>query len=368
MNTIKNLQLLNTYSTHNVGDAAIYASICTMAKELGFNQFSFKKLIDVNELSEHIGHEVQNSDSRLDLLQQYLAVGGDIFNNARPLFLTKQFIVNISELRKSPKRTTLFGQSIPRSCQGISFRVLAMHLRALSCVCVRDQESYDRLRDAKINARMSYDTAFASLPKDEHLSQVKALNIPHIDRLALISLRSFDHLYPQDSQKFIQELVLLIKRFKSEGLSPAILLQSKVSNSDSDLALIRKIQLAISVDVIDPFELHRSLPQIAPWQIAQAITVLATIAVGVRYHTSVFRLTGGKMPFNLYYSNKGEDLTNRLAVPGIGVSDFSVDTHFDEIMKTKDMQFDAALVAAQVRNDFAFSLGFNTEKLQRGQA
>jgi len=56
-----------------------------MAKELGFNQLSFKKRIDVEALSEHIGHEVQNNDSNLELLQQYLSVGGDIYNNIWPI-------------------------------------------------------------------------------------------------------------------------------------------------------------------------------------------------------------------------------------------------------------------------------------------
>jgi len=366
MKTQQNLQLLNAYSTNNVGDAAIYASIFTMAKELGFKQFSFKnKRTNLDSISRDIGYTIDSCDDGLDFFQQYLAVGGDIFNNSRPSFITKQFLKNVAQLMNSPDKTSLFGQSIPRSCKGLSFFLLAQQMKKLSQVCVRDEESFKRLRAANVNAHLSYDTVFASLPVTEHLKQVESLRVCDMNRLALISLRSFDSLYPQDSQRFIDQLVKLIQRFKNEGLQAAILLQSQVSDSDSDLQVIKQIQKYTRVDVINPFVLQNQLPRFAPWQIAQAITVLAKVAVGVRYHTSIFRLTGGKMPFNLYYSNKGEDLSQRLRVPGVSVAEFSVDAHFDDIMKTANQTFDAELIASQVRSDFAFSLGFDSERVKK---
>jgi len=149
MKAQQNLQLLNAYSTNNVGDAAIYSSICMMAKELGFNQFSFKnKRTDLDGISRDIGHKIDSCDSGMDFFQQYLAVGGDIFNNSRPSFITKQFLKNLTQLMSFPDKTSLFGQSIPRSCKGLSFFALTHQMKKLSQVCVRDEESFKRLRAA----------------------------------------------------------------------------------------------------------------------------------------------------------------------------------------------------------------------------
>ena len=74
--------------------------------------------------------------------------------------------------------------------------------------------------------------------------------------------------------------------------------------------------------------------------------------IGVRYHTSIFRLMSGKMPFNLYYSNKGEDLSQRLNVPGAAIEDFSVEEHFQSILNSANQHFDVDVIAKQVTTDF----------------
>ena len=358
---LKSLQLINAYSTNNVGDAAIYSALLTMSQHLDFDQIA---LPHVEESREKLQQWVGNIEKKISTVsptqQSVLAVGGDIFNNARPTFITRQFLWNAAQLSVAPKRTALFGQSIPRSCHGISFKWLCHKLKKLASVTVRDQESFQRLQAAGVNAKLSYDSVFAAEIDENNVSQIKELfgskHQNQLSELALISIRSFDQMYPQNSEKFVQNIIKLIKRLKAYGLSAGILLQSQVDASDGDINVIKYIQQECDVTVLDPFRIHQTLPHLKPWEISQGLVELSKLVVGVRYHTSIFRLMSGKMSFNIHYSNKGADLCNRLGVPGVSVDNFSVDKHFEEILQTMDQPFSSESIATQVREDFAQSI------------
>ena len=350
----KQLQLINTYSVNNVGDAAIYAALYHLAKTNGFDTISAPALeLNRDILQAHLGVEISEKVLRNT---HYLSVGGDIFNNARPALMTKQFLKNVYVLNRHAKNTALFGQSIPRSCQGMSFRLLASQLKKLSSVVVRDQESFNRLQQLAVSAKLSYDTVFAAPINLDHHREVQEhfQRELDLDNLVIVSLRSFDHLYPANNERFLLEIQRLFALLKEAGLQLGIILQSKVDHSDSDLDTIKALNKQQKIKLIDPFLAHTTLAHIAPWQIAQAIIAEAKLVIGVRYHTAIFRLLGGKMPFNIFYSNKGQDLQERLAVPSCSVADFAAEKYFSEIIATQNQVFDAKVITQQVSNDFSY--------------
>ena len=161
--TLKSLQLINAYSTNNVGDAAIYNALLTMSQQYGFDQVVLPNIAESREvLQQRVGNIEKQFSSVSSTQQSLLAVGGDIFNNSRPSFITRQFLKNAAQLSIAPKRTALFGQSIPRSCHGMSFQWLCRYLKKVASVTVRDQESFQRLQQAGVNAKLSYDSVFAA--------------------------------------------------------------------------------------------------------------------------------------------------------------------------------------------------------------
>jgi polysaccharide pyruvyl transferase WcaK-like protein len=346
------LRLLNVYSEENVGDAAIYASMREMANSYGYKDVQFN-----NDCHDQVFNKFHPSFSKVN----YMAVGGDIFNNSRPSFITRQFIKNVSELRRNPSLTAVFGQSIPKSCRGLSFRFLCSALQKMRNVTVRDQESFERLNAVGVKTRLSYDVVFTQKPQKSSYEQVLAWFESEYDfsEVAIISIRSFDALYQHDNEKFIRDISLLCMLLKQNGMRPVILLQSKVNESDGDLAMVEAISSQVTVDVIDPFYIQTKIPSLKAWQIAQVISAQAAIAVGVRYHTSVFRLAAGKIPFNLYYSNKGFDLSKRLQVPSCDVSSFNPERDLPRILATRGQSFDAQVISDQVRTDFGIALGLD---------
>lgn len=145
--------LINAYSTLNLGDAAIYSA--------------FRKLLPGVDLVGCVQDERPDPTLGVTFLPErprnceaYISVGGDIFNNSREWFVTKAFLMNLAELRHSARHTFLFGQSIPRSCHGLSFFLLQRYFKRLAAVCVRDAESHQRLCAAGVPARLSFDIAF----------------------------------------------------------------------------------------------------------------------------------------------------------------------------------------------------------------
>ena len=97
--------LMNTYSTRNLGDAAIITAIGKMSGATDIRA-------NISETSPIWIPGVAYQNDLTDC-SRFVSVGGDIFNNARPIFLTKTFISNVSKLHVHAKNTIVFGQTMP---------------------------------------------------------------------------------------------------------------------------------------------------------------------------------------------------------------------------------------------------------------
>lgn len=337
--------LINTYSTLNIGDAAIYSALSVMAHEAQVvARFQDAK-------PEYIpGVALVNQLSGCDA---YISVGGDIFNNARERFVTKTFLHNLQQLLRSPRQTFVFGQSIPRSCHGLSFKALTTLFRQLAAVCVRDAQSHQRLIQAGVPAILSYDAAFSLEVSDAAKQSVKELlqaDGIDLNTAVLLSLRSFDSMYTHDNQQFQRTLIQLCQTLSQRGHQPVLLIQAKAYGADHDLTLAGQIVQQVSaVKVFNPFLQGSSL---ANWEWVMAALAVCPIAIAIRYHTAVLSLASGRMPFNLYYSNKGRDLTQRLGIPGCSLAAMDVDQVIAQIEKTAEQTFDAEPIRQQVKQDF----------------
>jgi polysaccharide pyruvyl transferase WcaK-like protein len=344
--------LINTYSTLNLGDAAIYNAL---ARLIG-REHAIVATVQDKQPHPVAGVSFQPTLGPCDL---YVSVGGDIFNNSRQWLITRQFLRNLDELRRSPRRTILFGQSIPRSCHGLSLALLCRRLRRLAAVCVRDAESHRRLRNAGVEARLSYDTAFALTPEPAAAEAAEGiLRAAGVDpgQAALISVRAFDSMYAHDNDRFLGRMVELCRKLEAGGLRPVILVQSRAYAADNDLAVAAAIRAEVpAVAVFDPFAAQAEGPQAAVehWQLAMGALQSAAVVVGIRYHTTVLALAAGRLPYNLHYSNKGRDLSERLALPGCDLAGFDPASELEPILATARRAFDPGPIRAHVRESFA---------------
>lgn len=345
------LGLVNVYSTNNIGDAAIYASFSQMARE-----FDVYWPDNTTELAEHLAQAVLPFEDQIELNAK-MSVGGDIFNNGRERFITKTFLKNLAQLVQSRKTTGLFGQSIPRSCHGMSFKLLCMVLKKLPAVTVRDLESHQRLLKADVKARLSFDSVLGISPEQVWLEETKnsLIGLDHdLKKMALISLRPFDRMYRYNTADCLKMLTKLCRKFEYYGYHPTVLHHAQVDPRDGDAQMIAVLKESIpELRVIDPFTTNTKL---LPWQYGFAATALAEVVIGIRYHTSIFRMAAGKMPYNLYYSNKGEDLCKRLKVPGMAIDQFNASVNIEKVLETADLTFDASHYAECVRQDFRATL------------
>ncbi|MEA5616609.1 polysaccharide pyruvyl transferase family protein [Cronbergia sp. UHCC 0137] len=337
--------LVNTYSTLNIGDAAIYSALTALASEakvMAKFQDAKPNYIPGLQIVPQIGK-----------CNAYISVGGDIFNNAREGLITKAFIKNLLELRRSPQYTFVFGQSIPRSCHGLSFQALVFCLRRLAAVCVRDSESHQRLIKAGIPAILSFDTAFAlsiSEQAKEKAKEILQSLFIQPESAALISLRTFDSMYKHDNQQFQQKLVALSRKFCQQGYQPVLVIQSQAYGADNDLAMAEEIvQQVPEIKIFNPFVLTH---QLSNWELVMGALAICRLIVAIRYHTSVLALASGRVPFNLYYSNKGKDITKRLQIPGCSLEEFDPEIHFEAIALTSAATFDHEAIRQQVKQDF----------------
>ncbi|MGB8700750.1 MAG: polysaccharide pyruvyl transferase family protein [Thermosynechococcaceae cyanobacterium] len=336
--------LINAYSTHNIGDAAIYCALAEMAQTdvvSAFTDVSSKDIPDIKIFPQ------------LPPCDVYISVGGDIFNNAREYFVTKAFIKNLGQLLAHSQSTFLFGQSIPRSCHSLSFLLLTQILKRLGAVAVRDAQSYQRLQQAGVPVKLSFDAAFALQVSDagqqiatQHLAELEI----DAKRAALISLRTFNSaMYGRGEQQFIHQMIELCQVLKERGHQPVLLLQSQIAE-DPDFDVATQICDQVSgVSIFNPFEVKSNLPN---WQIVMGALAICHLIVGVRYHTSVLALACGRIPFNLYYSNKGQDLCDRLGIPGCSITNFCPHLYMKEIEKTGDLYFDHNTLREIVKKDF----------------
>ena len=339
--------LINMYSTHNLGDAAIYAALDGMLQ-----QHQLSALVAENQLEQIQGWVIERQDMPCDA---YISVGGDIFNNSRPNLITRNFLSNLWQLFRQRRKTLLFGQSIPRSCQGLAFALLCDVLKTLPSVTVRDQESWGRLCDAGVNADLSYDLAFFHYPKPQAKALARDVLFQHQltpSRTVLISLRHFDDLYKHDNQRFINNLVYLCQGLNTAGLQPALLLQSQAEGDDGFLAQAVRAQLP-SLPVIDALRHPESLKS---YEFLQGLLAVAGLTVGVRYHASVLALAAGRMPFNLHYSNKGQDLCDRLAVPGCNVADFDPQQGIEPLLACVGRSFNDGAIRQRLQSQLCAAL------------
>lgn len=342
--------LINAYSTLNLGDAAIYSA--------------FRQLLQNAELVACVQDENPDPGLGIEFLSHrprdcsaYVSVGGDIFNNSREWFVTKAFLKNMAELRRSPRQTILFGQSIPRSCHGLSFFLLSQCLKGLAAVCVRDAESHRRLCRSGVDARLSFDIAFvlegSDLARERVLHMLRLLGI-EAAKAAVLSVRGFDSMYGHDNARFVEDMAKLCHGLNTQGRIPVVLIQSRAYGADNDLDVAQAILDRVpGVAIFDPFLDDPSLPS---WQLAMALFSLVDLVIAVRFHTAVLALAAGRVPYHLHYSNKGRDLCQRLNLPGCDLGSLDPDRALSEILATRGRHFNHETIREQVRSDFRWCL------------
>jgi polysaccharide pyruvyl transferase WcaK-like protein len=343
------LRLINAYTSDNLGDAAIYETLVQLSGPLGASSTL------PAEKAHHV-RGLQGADARATA---HVSVGGDIFNNARPKLVTRRFLQLVQELRAhDPRHSFVFGQGLPSSCQGMSLAWLARAMAPMSSVTVRDTLSHARLRAAGVNAQLGFDTAFAYRMRPETAAAGRALMAQagvRAERAVLFSVREFDAMYPQDGALFEARMATLVNRLVARGHQPAVIIQAQAAGADADQAVVRRLQaLCPSLRVLDPFAVaaqgHHPLDALVG-----ALGAAAGV-VAVRYHTAVLRMIHGRAPFNLYYSSKGRDLSERLGVPGMALERFDPAAALDALEASMDQAWDAAPVAASVRQQFDAAL------------
>jgi polysaccharide pyruvyl transferase WcaK-like protein len=347
---IVHIGLINAYSTLNLGDAAIYTALRHLLPEAQISAC-------VHDRQPEPLAGIRFLTDRPHGCDGYVSVGGDIFNNSREWFITKNFLLNLAELARRPKQTVLFGQSIPRSCHGLSFLALRQCLLNLAAVCVRDAQSHRRLRQAGIAARLSYDTAFvlelseAARQAAQALCQAQGLDL---GRSAVLSVRAFDSMYLHDTASFVDRMAGLCQRFVTAGLTPVVLIQSRAYGADHDLDVARSLAMRVpGTAIVDPFLDDTPVPS---WQLAMAVLERARHVIAVRYHTAVLALAAGRVPYHLHYSNKGRDLCERLDLPGCDLSRFNPIATAEAILAREPQVFDDQAIRSQVRQDFAWCM------------
>jgi polysaccharide pyruvyl transferase WcaK-like protein len=346
---VTRIGLINTYSTLNIGDAAIYSALASMAAPatvVACMQDAHPLPVPGVEITPELG-----------ACEAWVSVGGDIFNNGREWLITRTFLENLRQLRQRPERTLLFGQSIPRSCHGLSFRALTHCLKRLAAVCVRDAESHHRLQAAGVNAQLSYDAAFALQlhPRAEAEARRKLLEAGiEPGRAALLSVRGFDRMYAHDSGSFREQMVDLSQRLLEQDYQPVVLIQSQAYGSDNDLEVAAA--LSERVPALRSFDPFHDAAGLAGWQLVMGALRVAGLSVAVRYHTAVLALAAGRVPFNLHYSNKGRDLSERLGIRGCDLASFEPGAQLEAILASGRQHFDDATIRAEVRNTFRHCL------------
>ena len=339
------INLINLYSTRNIGDAAILAALASMSPD----RQAYARIPDLAPLPVPGLVAADRCDPQAPLI----SVGGDIFNNNRPWFFTRRFLDNLRELTADSDRTAVFGQSVPRSCRGLAFSSLARVMRRLPSITVRDEESWRRLRTAGVKANLSHDAAFALEPTAD--AEVRGASILAAKGLApaktaLFSLRGFDRMYPHDQELFNRAIGQTMTKLVAQGHQCVILIQADAEGSDSDVAIARKLQMTgLPVKTLDLVHDHTGNP------VAEMIAVLASanIVFAVRYHTAILRLVAGRMPVVISYSNKTRDLIDRLSLPGMNIEDMDADALIALGLQSAGKMFSPEGLRSSVRQSFA---------------
>lgn len=342
--------LLNAYSSRNLGDAAIMTALASMVPQRSV-------IAGIAEADPRPMRGVICVAS-VKAARRLVSVGGDIFNNARPWLATRTFLANVAALAAAGRHGMVFGQTIPSSCRGAALLALSLAMRRLARVVVRDEQSWRLLKRRGVDARLSYDAAFVLGPTLDGRTRARILlDRAGIDpeRAALVSVRSFDAMYPRDQAHTERKLAALTNALRARGHQPAILIQSDVDAADTDLAIASRIAAAVpGVATIDCVNVPDDP---APVETLLGLLEISNIVVGLRYHTTVLRLATGRQAYNLHYSRKGEDLSIRLGLPGARVDDLDVARDIAAIEGTAHRQFDIAPIARHVRTSFVDDFG-----------
>jgi polysaccharide pyruvyl transferase WcaK-like protein len=345
-----NLHLVNEYSSDNLGDAVIYESLTQLAAP-----YAVRSNLEQAQRERVRGLLPSCAPCPDDL---HVSVGGDIFNNARRVLVTKKFLQNARSLAVCPpERCFLFGQSIPESCQGLSFRILCGVLRRLSNVTVRDELSYQRLSAAGLKVNLSFDVAFgyrssaSSLPAGRALFEKAGIDP---GRCVLVSVRSFNDLYPHDNRLFTAKIAELCRLLALRGHIPVILLQAEVGARDSDKLVVAELRHRIpQLAVLQPLKVggeHHPIDALV------GAIALAHAVVAVRFHTTVLRLLAGRQSYNLNYSIKGQDITRRLNLPGVDLDLFEPSQAVKAIESSAPLSFNPAPQRENVHSAFEASM------------
>lgn len=341
--------LINAYSTRNLGDAAIMRCLAALVPGSGPVQVALSK---TNEFAIPGVRFAEASKGGIRI-----SVGGDIFNNSRPHFITRNFLNKLAELSRARSSTIAFGQTIPASCRGIAFALLTRVLRGLPAVVVRDTESLMALRAAGVAAELSWDAAFITELLVDAVWRAHALlaesNL-RADHTAVISVRPFDAMYPTDQAAFETSLAELARGLLARGHDVALLIQSDVGTWDEDRTTATRIAAADArIKIIDCLSNSEDPDPVAT---LTALLSVVNIAIGVRYHTTVLRLAAGRQPFNLFYSRKGLDLQRRLGLAGCHVSEMASRDCVEAAEKTAGGVFDPDPIRRDVRDHFTAAL------------
>lgn len=346
--TARQFDLISTYSTRNLGDAAIMRAIASLVTG-GMAGVALDGARELHLPGLAFAHNGKGATR--------ISVGGDIFNNSRPRFVTRSFVAKLMDLGQAPQRTIAFGQTIPSSCQGLSFRMLSHVLKRLASVTVRDTESYALLKSARVHAALSWDVAFVTEATLASLARASALFARHElrpDRTVLLSVRPFDAMYPADQQVVEKNLAVLCSGLLDRGHQVGLLIQSDVASWDEDRTSASRIASSDSrIRIVDCLQ-DREDPD--PVATLAALLNLANIVIGIRYHTTVLRLAGGRAPFNLFYSRKGGDLQRRLGLAGCHISEAAGKATIEAIEATASHIFNPAPIRRDIRQQFAAAL------------
>jgi polysaccharide pyruvyl transferase WcaK-like protein len=339
------LGLISTYSTRNLGDAAIYSALAQLAPERRVHCKLAESYPTLVRGLERNG-TLQDCDA-------FVSVGGDIFNNARPKLVTRRFLALIWEALSHGRHAFVFGQSIPPSCRGMGLRLLSAAFRRLGPIVVRDTQSHRLLEEHGISAELSHDTAFVLRPQTSAMRSAYELLNQHglaPERTALISLRGGSEMYSLDDAACDRDLAMITQHLMARGHQPALLVQADCDAGDTDkMQAMRLSRFSGGVPVIDPFTV---LPPTAPCDVLTALLSIVNIVVAVRYHSAILRLVSGRAPFVLHYSNKGRDLCDRHGLPGQRLSSGVDDDLIRSIEASADMNFDPNPVSRDVTQQF----------------
>jgi polysaccharide pyruvyl transferase WcaK-like protein len=203
---------------------------------------------------------------------------------------------------------------------------------------------------------LSYDTAFALPPQLQSRTMAQELfDTAGLDPASTIfvSLRNQSSMYAANNGE--RQILDIVRCLVQRGHQVGLLIQAQGDAADTDWTLAKTILTQVpKAKIFNPFLVQDG---VEPWSVLTAALGMARGVVAVRYHAAVLRMIEGKQAYVLYYSNKGEDLCQRLKQPGSMLGEMDVQALVQDIEKTIDRPFDAEMVQDHVKSSFARAVG-----------